>query len=97
MSFLSHSARTTTVNDDDYSNRDSTATTEANNNNNSNNDDNTNGPASMAVVVLRLARSENGESCSRKRGRPPLPLRLTHHHQRRGAVMAEGESLRVPM
>ena len=52
MSFVSHSARTVTVNNNDYSNSDSTATTggaEAN-------DDNINGPAtSTAAVALRLA------------------------------------------
>ena len=53
MSFVSHS-RTVTVNDD---------------NDEANNNDTTNGPASIAAVVLRLARSESGSS--RKRGRSP--------------------------
>ena len=61
MSFVSHSARTATVNNndynDDYSNSNST-NTEANN---GNNNDNTNGPASVAVV-LRQARSENSDT-----------------------------------
>ena len=71
MSFVSHSARTATVNNDyndDYSNSDSTNTAaEANNGHNNNDKTITNGPASMAEVVLRLARSKNnnGESSSR--------------------------------
>ena len=74
MSFVSHSARTVTVNnnnDNNDSNSDSTATTtggaEANNNN-----DNTNGPAtSTAAVVLRLASGSSSSDSSRKRGRSP--------------------------
>ena len=91
MSFVSHSARTATVNNDndDFSNSDST-NTEANNSNN----DNTNGPASAtSMVVLRwqeatttIARAVAGSEGVRP---PQLPLRLTHRRRRRGAVMAE--------
>ena len=65
MSFVSHSARTVTVNNNDYSNSDSTATTggaEANNN-----DHTTNGPATSTAAVVLLLSSGN----SRKRGRSP--------------------------
>ena len=77
MSFVSHSARTvTTVNDDNddyYGNSDSTAITTAEANNNNDNTI-TNGPASMAAVVLRLARSENNGECRSSRKYDPKSI-----------------------
>ena len=94
MSFVSHSARTVTVNNNDYSNSDSTATTggaEANNN------DNTNGSASTAAVVLRLA---SCDSSSRKRGRSPTAAsssRSSGGNSRRGILKRPRTSYGEPL
>ena len=92
MSFVSHSARTVTVNnsDDNYSNSDSTATTtsggaEANNNN----DNTTNGSATSpaGVMVLRLAR---GHSSSRRSGRSPTAAAAAGVSLRSGGGIRRG-------
>ena len=97
MSFVSHSARTVTVNDnndnnDNYSNSDRTATTTSGVE--ANNDNTNNGSASPAgVMVLRLA---IGHSSSRRSGRSPTAAAAAGVSLRSGGGIRRGILKRPP-